>query len=75
MKQSDERYPVVYWFPGAGQAHTAGIDVSALEREFSSGRSSPAIVVFMKGKTSFGATAYMSSERVRRLGRIHHFPT
>ena len=61
-EQSQESYPVVYWFAGANQVQTSGIDFSRLDDEFSSGRSSPAILVFMPGLTSFGSTAYLSSD-------------
>ncbi len=59
--QSEQEYPVVYWFAGGGQAQTAGIDESRIDLEFASGRSREAIVVFMPGKTNFGTTIYQSS--------------
>ena len=60
-QESQESYPVVYWFAGAGHRPTLGIDVDALDQEYISGRSAPVITVLMPGLTSFGSSAYLSS--------------
>ena len=60
--QSNEDYPVMYWFPGARQAPRTGIDIELIDAEFNSGRSVPSIVVFMPGRSSFASSVYMSSE-------------
>lgn len=61
-QQSQENYPVVYWFPGANQTQTFGIEVDSIDQEFATGRSSPAIVVFMPVQSTFGSALYMSSK-------------
>lgn len=60
--ESNQDYPVVYWFPGGRLSEVHGIDIETIDEEFSSGRSVPAIIVYVAATTSFQSTAFFSSD-------------
>lgn len=60
--ESDQDYPVIYWFPGATQASLSGIDFDAIDRAFESGHAAESIIVFTPGPAEFGSPMYLDSD-------------
>ena len=58
---NEQDYPVVYWFPGAGQSASSGIDFDLLDEEFQSGRAAESILVFLPSAEEWGSSLYLSS--------------